>query len=55
VDDIRTNKYDLSLNRYKVTLHEESTYEPPKTLLKRMNKLGQEVLKDISDLEGMLK
>ena len=28
---------------------------PPKTLLKRMNKLGQEVLKDISDLEGMLK
>jgi hypothetical protein len=28
---------------------------PPKTLIKRMNKLGQEVLKDISDLEGMLK
>ncbi|MEI8038616.1 MAG: hypothetical protein WCJ14_09515 [Verrucomicrobiota bacterium] len=28
---------------------------PSKTLLKRMNKLGQEVLKDISDLEGMLK
>lgn len=28
---------------------------PPKPLLKRMNKLGQEVLKDIVDLEGMLK
>ena len=28
---------------------------PLKTLLTRMNKLGQEVLKDISDLEGMLK
>jgi hypothetical protein len=28
---------------------------PPKTLLKRMNQLGQEVLKDISELEGMLK
>ncbi|MEY4243145.1 MAG: hypothetical protein RLZZ245_730 [Verrucomicrobiota bacterium] len=54
-DEIRTNKYDLSLTRYKVTQHEESTYEPPKTLLKRMNKLGQEVLKDIADLEGMLK
>ncbi|MCF7732432.1 MAG: hypothetical protein K9N23_12120 [Akkermansiaceae bacterium] len=36
VADIRENKYDLSLNRYKVTEHEESTYEPPKTLLKRM-------------------
>ena len=29
--------------------------KPPKTLLNRMNKLGQEVLKDIADLEGMLK
>ncbi len=28
---------------------------PPKTLLNRMNKLGQEVLKDITDLEGILK
>jgi type I restriction enzyme M protein len=55
VADIRENKYDLSLNRYKVTEHEETTYDPPKTILKRMNKLGQEVLKDISDLEGMLK
>jgi hypothetical protein len=27
----------------------------PKTLLKHMNKFGQEVLKDIADLEGMLK
>ena len=32
--------------------HDQKT--PPKTLLKRMNKLGQEVLKDIIDLEGML-
>lgn len=28
---------------------------PPKTLLKRMNKIGQEVLTDIAELEGMLK
>ena len=27
----------------------------PKTLVKRMNKLGQEVLKDIEELGGMLK
>jgi type I restriction enzyme M protein len=55
VDDIRTNKYDLSLNRYKETKHEESTYESPKILLMRMNKRGQEVLKDIDELGGMLK
>ncbi len=55
VADIRENKYDLSLNRYKETHHEEATYDPPKTLLKRMNKLGQEVIKDIADLEGMLR
>lgn len=28
---------------------------PPKTLLKGMNKLGQGALKDIVDLEGILK
>lgn len=28
---------------------------PPKTLLKRMKKLGAEVLKDIDELGGMLK
>ena len=55
ISEIRAQNYDLSLNRYKVTQHEESTYEPPKTLLKRMNKLGQEVLRDIAKLEGMLK
>jgi type I restriction enzyme M protein len=54
VADIRENKYDLSLNRYKVTQHEETSYESPKILLKRMNKLGQEVLKDINELEGLL-
>lgn len=55
VTDIRENKYDLSLNRYKLTAHEETTYDPPKAILKRMNKLGQEVLQDIAELEGMLK
>jgi type I restriction enzyme M protein len=55
VADIRENKYDLSLNRYKVTEHKETTYEPPKTILQRMNVLGQEVLKDMAELEGILK
>jgi type I restriction enzyme M protein len=55
VDDIRKNKYDLSLNRYKETKYEEATYDPPKTILKRMRKLENDILKDIGELEGMLK
>ena len=55
VADIRANKYDLSLNRYKETKHEEATYDPPKVILERMRKLEEEILKDIEELEGMLK
>ncbi len=55
VADIRANKYDLSLNRYKETKYEEATYDPPKTILKRMRKLENDILKDIDELEGLLK
>ena len=55
VDDIRKNKYDLSLNRYKEIEYEEAVYEPPKTILKRMRDLEKDILKDIDELEGMLK
>ncbi len=55
VADIRANKYDLSLNRYKETKHEEATYDPPKVILGRMRKLEEEILNDIGELEGMLK
>ena len=55
VDDIRANKYDLSLNRYKETKHEEASYDPPRTILKRMRDLEEDILKDIDELEGMLK
>ena len=55
VDDIRKNKYDLSLNRYKETKYEEAVYDPPMTILKRMRDLENEILKDIDLLEGMLK
>tara|TARA_R100000027_G_scaffold67722_1_gene68178 strand:+ start:5908 stop:7419 length:1512 start_codon:yes stop_codon:yes gene_type:complete len=55
VGDIRANKYDLSLNRYKETKYEEVSYDPPKTILKRMRKLEEEILEDIDILEGMLR
>lgn len=54
VADIRSNKYDLSLNRYKEAKHEEATYDPPKVILERMRELEQEILSDIDELEEML-
>jgi len=55
VADIRANKYDLSLNRYKETNHVEATYDSPKSILKQMRKLDQLNLQDIDELEGLLK
>jgi len=54
-EEIRQNKYDLSLNRYKETVYEETTYDPPKKILARMRRLENQILKDIDELEGMLK
>lgn len=55
VDDIRGNKYDLSMNRYKETKYEEVPYDPPKVILGRMRDLEKEILADIEELEGILK
>ncbi len=52
--EIAGNKYDLSLNRYKETLHSEEEFEPPLEILKRMKGLEMEILRDIEELEAML-
>ncbi|WP_045858540.1 type I restriction-modification system subunit M [Teredinibacter purpureus] len=52
--DIKANKYDLSINRYKEVVYEEETYEPPKKILKKLKKLELEILKDLDELEAML-
>ncbi|WP_444995403.1 type I restriction-modification system subunit M [Aliikangiella sp. IMCC44359] len=52
--DIVKEGYDLSINRYKEVVYEEVKYDPPKTILKRIKKLQQEMEKGIVELEGML-
>lgn len=52
--EIRENKYDLSINRYKETLYEEVRYEPPKVILARLRELEGEIQRDLEELEGML-
>ena len=54
VAEIRANKYDLSLNRYKETTNEVAEYDAPKVILARLKTLEAELSKDLSDLEGML-
>ncbi|MGD8208668.1 MAG: class I SAM-dependent DNA methyltransferase, partial [Desulfobacterales bacterium] len=54
VKEIRENKYDLSINRYKEIVYEEEKYDPPKEILKRMKELEREILADMEELGGML-
>jgi len=54
VQEIRDNKYDLSINRYKEIAYEEVEYDPPKVILKKLRKLEDEIKKDLDELEGML-
>ncbi len=52
--EIKANKYDLSINRYKEIVYEEEEYDPPREILSRMKNLEKEILRDIDELEGML-
>ena len=54
VDEIRENGYDMSINRYKEIEYEEIEYDPPKTILKRLNNLEMDIQKDLNELEVML-
>jgi type I restriction enzyme M protein len=55
VKDIRDNKYDLSISRYRETEHEEAQYDPPQDILSRLRSLDSEVSRDMDELEEMLK
>lgn len=52
--DIKANKYDLSINRYKEVVYEEEVYEAPKVILGKLKALETEILNDLYELEGML-
>lgn len=53
-EDIRNNKYDLSLSRYKEVVYEEEAYDPPKEILTQMKALHDDIAKDMAELEEML-
>ena len=54
-EEIRKNKYDLSINRYKETVYEEEEYDPPGEILDRMMDLEKEIVADMEALQGMIR
>ena len=52
--EIEENEYDLSINRYKEVEYEEVDYDPPKEILKRLEKLEGEIAKGREELMEML-
>ena len=55
VKEIRDNKYDLSISRYRETAYEEATFDPPKEMMQRLRSLDEEVRRDMDELEALLK
>lgn len=54
VDEIRANKYDLSINRYKEQVYEEIEYAPPKEILREIAQMEEEIQQGMKRLEEML-
>ena len=50
VQEIRDNKYDLSINRYKKVEHEEVAYEPPQVIIARLEALEKEIAGELAEL-----
>ncbi|MCA0237172.1 MAG: type I restriction-modification system subunit M [Bacteroidetes bacterium] len=54
VQDIRDNKYDLSINRYKEVVYEEKTYASPADIIRDIETLDAERAALLNELKKML-
>ena len=53
--DIAAQGYDLSINRYKEVVHEETAHRSPNEILASLGKLETEIEQGMKELEGMLR
>ena len=53
--DIRAHNFELSINRYRETRHQEVKSEEPKVILAHMRMLEAEIQRDMAELEAMLR
>ena len=54
-EEIRGEKYDLSIGRYKEVPYEEPEFDKPKMILKRLGKFESSIGSELKELEGLLK
>jgi type I restriction enzyme M protein len=54
VQEIRDNKYDLSINRYKEVVYEEKTYAPPADIIRQIETLDAERAVLLNELKTLL-
>jgi type I restriction enzyme M protein len=54
VKEIKDNKYDLSINRYKEVVYEEKTYEKPDVIIEQIEALDKERAELLKQLKSML-
>jgi type I restriction enzyme M protein len=54
VKEIRDNKYDLSINRYKEVVYEEKTYEKPEVIIGQIETLDKERADLLKQLKALL-
>jgi type I restriction enzyme M protein len=54
VSEIRDNKYDLSINRYKEVVYEEKVYKKPAVIIEQIEALDQERSELLMQLKEML-
>jgi len=53
--EIKANDWDLSINRYKETVHEEVAYDSPATIINEIKQLDAERAEALKKLEELLK
>jgi len=54
-DEIRANKYDLSISRYKEIEHKEIGYEKPEVIIGKVMKFETEIAAELKSLQSMIK
>ena len=52
--DVVAQGYDLSLSRYKESVHEETNHRPPLEIIAEIEKLEDEITAGMSELKAML-
>ncbi|HNW88504.1 MAG TPA: N-6 DNA methylase, partial [Bacteroidales bacterium] len=55
VEEIRDNKYDLSINRYKEIIYEEKQYDSPVQIIADIRDLDKQRMAELDTLENLLK